>query len=181
MEESSTVVTTASGVALIDEELAAIINAHKEVVDLTWALMETGKKFVEKAAVVGRLLIARKEELGHGNFLPWLAENIKEFGYDTANDYMKAARYLDRGPILENGKPMTMRYIRDLKQAVGLLEDKPSDDEKPEREKPAFVIRCVFNVGPELLDEYQRKDWCDQIMPILKVAEAFGIIEIKAA
>ena len=182
MEESTAIIDSPSGVAVIDEELAAIINAHKEVVDLTWRLMDTGNKFVEKAAVVGRLLIAKKEQLGHGNFLPWLAENIKDFGCRTAQDYMKAARYFGNtkhASHLENGEPLTMRYIHNLRQAVGLLEDKSPSD-KEEREKPAFVIRCAFNVDPEKLDEHQRKDAFDQAKPLLQAFEAFGFIEIKA-
>jgi len=181
MEESQTAVTCAtSEVVVVDEQLVTaeqIISAHKDAVDFTWKLMDSGTKFIEKAGKCGKLLIAKKVELGHGNFLPWLAENIKEFGYDTANDYMKAARYLERAP---NMGATSLRQILDLKQAAGILQDKPEASEKEEREKPAFVIRCSFNIEPEKLDEHQRKDAFQQLLPALQAFEAFGFIEIKA-
>lgn len=179
MEDSSSIINTPSGFGVIDEDVTAIINAHKEVVGLTWELMETGNKFIEKAAAVGRLLIAKKQELGHGNFLPWLAKNIQEFGYQTAHDYMKAARYLGSSLNLPTDQPVTLRYIRDLRQAVGLLEDKPASSSE-KGDKPPFVIRCAFNVEPEKLDELQRRTAFDQARPLLEAFQAFGFIEIKA-
>ena len=177
MEESPAVISPTS----VDAELEiitadAIVAAHNEAVAHTWGLMDASTKFIHKAGECGRLLIAKKAELGHGNFLPWLAENIKAFGYDTANDYMKAARYLERAP---NIGATSIRQILDLKQSSDILQDKHSSA-KGDHEKPAFVIRCAFNVEPEKLDEHQRKDAFDQAKPLLKAFEAFGFIEIKA-
>lgn len=175
-------------VTIVDDKLEVIsaeqiIAAHKEVVDSTWKLMSIGNEFIEKCAVVGKLLIAKKADVGYGNFLPWIAENIKEFSYRTAADYMKAARFVDNmhhGANLREGEPMTLRYIRNLKQAIGLLEDK-SASEHEERDKPAFIIRCAFNIDPKELDEHQRRDAFEQAKPLLNAFEAFGFIEIKAA
>lgn len=181
MEESPAVITTASSDAELKIVSAdEIIAAHKQVVECTWRLMETGNEFLRKAAACGKLLISKKDELGHGNFLPWLADNIKEFGCRIAQDYMKASRYVDEnthdGAYLGNAQ--SFQAIRDLRKAVGILEDKP-DSEPKEREKPAFVIRCAFNIEPEKLDEYQRKDAFDQAKPLLQAFEAFGFIEIN--
>lgn len=39
----------------------------------------------------GRLLIEAKDQLGHGEWLPWLSENVA-FSEDTAENYMRLAR-----------------------------------------------------------------------------------------
>lgn len=185
MEESAVVTVTnqSSNTPALEVITAdAIVSAHKEVVECTWRLMETGNEFIRKAAACGRLLAAKKSALGHGNFLPWLSENIKEFGCRIAQDYMKTARYVEEnthdGAYL--GSAQSFQAIRDLRKAVGILEDKPEPDPQ-EREKPAFVIRCVFNTDPEKFDEHQRKDAIEQSKPWMQVLESWGVIEIKAA
>ncbi len=175
----TTIVSAATHFDVVESVTAEeIIKAHTEASSEALKLVNVASNWISKAATCGKLLIAKKQELGHGNWLPWLAENIKAFGYDTANDYMKAARYLDKCPNLNEGQPLNCTWVRNLKQAAAMLEDKP--EEKQEREKPAFIIRCAFNVDPEQLDEHQRKDAFDQAKPLLQAFEHFGYIEIKA-
>lgn len=157
IESSSVAVSTGDVAEPVTAE--QIIDAHKEVVDVSRRLIETGHFFVLKAAKVGRLLIAKKIELGHGNFLPWLAENIKEFSPRTATDYMKVARYQQNSADLE-GK--SIHSIINLRQAVAMLDDKP-EASNDEREKPPFVIR--INLDPAKWDEYQRKDFAERNKP----------------
>lgn len=51
---------------------------------------------VEAACEIGRLLIARKDELEHGQFMPWIEAEC-DFSHSTAKVYMNAARQKDSG------------------------------------------------------------------------------------
>ncbi len=180
METSETAIVSTTPDFDVVEPITAeqIVKAHTDASSEAFKLVNMASTWISRAAHCGKLLIAKKQELGHGNWLPWLAENITAFGYDTANDYMKAARYLEKYPNLD-GKPLNTVWVQNLRQAAAMLEDKPSSH-KEEHEKPAFMIRCRFNIEPEKLDEHQRKDWCEQMRPYFQIGEAFGFIEIKA-
>lgn len=134
-------------------------------------MLDTGNEFVHKAAECGRLLIAKKSEVGHGNWLPWLAENCPMISHDTSARYIKTANF---------ARERNLEGATSIRQAVALLDDKPVSDPQ-EREKPPFAIRCVFNIEPTQLDEHQRKDAFLQLLPALQAFETFGFIEIKAA
>lgn len=53
--------------------------------------MESAENAVEWAIKCGQLLVAKKEELKHGEFQAWIEKNCK-FAYSTASRYMKAAQ-----------------------------------------------------------------------------------------
>ena len=42
---------------------------------------------------IGRLLTKAKSLVGHGKFKKWVKDNVKEFGYQTANNFMNVYRY----------------------------------------------------------------------------------------
>lgn len=180
-DQQAPVVSSTTHLDVIESITAEqIIQAHKEASAEMLKLVHLASSWIQKAAKCGRLLIDKKAELGHGNFLPWLEDNIKAFCYDTANDYMKACRYLDNCPNLEDNRPLNTTWVRNLRLVAGVLEDKASNENKMEHDKPAFIIRCAFNIDPEQLDEHQRRDAFDQAKPLLRAFEAFGFIEIKA-
>lgn len=58
--------------------------AHREIVE-----MQTSAK--DKAAGLGDRLIAKKAELKHGEFIPWIKANC-DFSHKRAKEYMQVAR-----------------------------------------------------------------------------------------
>jgi len=78
---------------------------------------ELQKKHIETAIELGRKLQQIKKIVGHGKWLPWLKANVERFSEDTAENYMKLARYLDDMPdlrpkILDKGLVSALVYLR---------------------------------------------------------------------
>lgn len=65
-------------------DLATRIKGHHA------AVKDAAKNVIEKAIAAGTLLKEAKDKVGHGKFLPWLAENC-ELSERTAENYMKIA------------------------------------------------------------------------------------------
>ena len=160
MEELSTVDPGTSVVAPVTAD--QIMQAHDQVMECTRSLANLGNQWMQKASIVGELLTRKKAEVGHGNFLPWLAENVKAFGDRTAAHYMKAYRYSNTCTNLD--KTLTSYSIRNLRQITNLIDGK-SEMVIEERPKPPFIIK--FNIEPSQFDEYQRKDFIEHLKPAL--------------
>jgi len=73
----------------------ASIGRVEEIKKLHKEIESTMKMTVEKAIRIGELLAEQKSEMAHGEFLPWLEENI-EFSERTARNYMRLYRYREK-------------------------------------------------------------------------------------
>lgn len=58
-----------------------------EIIKVYGDYKKTSRLAIEKAVHLGGLLVRVKEEVGHGNFQTWIAENMP-FTYRTARNYM---------------------------------------------------------------------------------------------
>src|SRR5262245_35429387 len=77
-------------------------NSTKEAAAL---ISNLGRNMHEHAYLVGRTLLWVKKKLGHGEFLPWLEENVW-FSQPTAGHMMRfATRCLKAGEIGEYHRP----------------------------------------------------------------------------
>lgn len=63
----------------------------KNINDAHQCATESAENAVEWAIKCGQLLVAKKEELKHGEFQAWIERNCK-FAYSTASRYMKASQ-----------------------------------------------------------------------------------------
>ena len=64
--------------------------ALKEIRDLNVEIMTAARTSVKKAIRIGELLIKVKSELPHGDFIPWVKENLKHsFSLTTAERWMR--------------------------------------------------------------------------------------------
>lgn len=88
-----------------------IAELHREIIGYL-------KVTVDKAIEIGGLLIEQKAELDHGQWLPWVRENLP-FSERLARDYM---RFYDRRDELKTAN------VADLTEARRLL-SKPDHDE----------------------------------------------------
>lgn len=87
--------------------LTEIKNLHSEI-------LEAARTSLEKAIRVGELLTSAKAELKHGQWMPWLKENIP-FSQQTANNYMRVFAERDR---------LKLTNIGNLSEAYALLEER---------------------------------------------------------
>lgn len=110
------------------------------------AVEQLTPKFIE----IGELLIEQKEELAHGEWIPWIEDNLS-FGEREARHYMRVARNRKRVSDLPS-----------LRQAVALLTD-GSDAEpeeapsEPEQEDDPNTIKMTREEYMKEQQDYQLK------------------------
>lgn len=84
-----------------------------------------------KAAQIGEMLITKKAEMKHGEFIPWIEANC-EFSYDSAKDYMKVAKAKrERAP--DFNACTSIREVLEI--AKKPKERKPTAEKKPKLDK----------------------------------------------
>jgi len=103
--------------------------------------------YVHKVAALGRKLIEKKEELGHGNWIPWVAANL-DFHINTAVLYMRVARNSQRVVNLEDSSS--------LRHALALCEAEP--EEIPSTE-PANPFAANYVTEPSWVSR-----WSDRLL-----------------
>ena len=69
----------------------ATTNQHRTIEAITDELLDAKRKGGEAILTIGRCLIEAKEMLPHGEWLPWLTEQV-EFSPRTAQNFMRLAR-----------------------------------------------------------------------------------------
>lgn len=134
MSTQDQITTTASA-----EELNAL---HIEIEEAKQRLLGEGVSFIQKIAILGQKLIDKKEELGHGNWIPWVAANLR-YSVTTATYYAKVARNFQRVENLDGATS--------LRQALALCDtaetgdpDTQEDTQNPfEEERPTFVSKIT--------------------------------------
>jgi N6-adenosine-specific RNA methylase IME4 len=94
------------------EQLTLSLEAiSKEINELHSELCTIGRMVVDKAIRIGELLKTAKAGLGHGNWLPWLEQNIA-FTRATAANYMR---------VFHRREEIKCKNILHLTKAYGLL------------------------------------------------------------
>ena len=113
------------------------------------------KVTLEKAIRIGELLAEQKAELGHGEWLPWVEENLP-FTDRTARNYMRAYESRDR---------LKTEIVSDLTGAYRLLEESRADR----------VYNCIKSFAgkigqfAELLDTALAKGDLDRMVDLLRI------------
>ena len=133
-------------------------------------ISQLGRNMHEHAYLVGRTLLWVKEEVGHGEFLPWLESNVW-FGHKTATSMMRFASRCDKeGATVEYhpGKCVTVTHLTNkaepsawdkLAEADGVLahESRLTDVLRKEFDKwPSDRRADFFETVEMVLDELRR-------------------------
>ena len=90
----------------------------KKIITLHNEITEALKSSLEKAILIGQLLIGQKEKLNHGEFTSWIKENLP-FTDRTARNYIK---------LFNNKDMLITETVSDLKSAYRLLSEKNQDN-----------------------------------------------------
>jgi hypothetical protein len=142
------------------------------------------KMSLQKAIEVGELLTEQKQSLNHGDFTPWIKDNLP-FTEKTAQNYMRLHRERDR---------LKTETVSDLKSAYKLLSAPENDREQVEALQHAagaldFDFCRVLYDPPSLADEWdydksvkkmrrlisKRRKVADEVLSAVVVAENQGI------
>lgn len=116
---------------VVAEERAAIApNEIEEIRQLHGEINALARTSLEKAIRVGELLTNIKSRLSHGEWLPWIKENLP-FTERTARNYIR---------LHENRELLKSETISDLTDAYKLLTAKPTPQSAPESEEHAPVV-----------------------------------------
>lgn len=119
---------------MVIEDTSPAIQRADEIQRLHDEIMGQLRTTVQKAIRIGELLTEQKADLQHGQWLPWLEENVP-FSERTARNYMRV--YEKRAEL----KSANVADLSSAYRAVGLLSDGSdknesqigSDSEDPER------------------------------------------------
>jgi hypothetical protein len=94
--------------------------------DLWIILLKRNGSTIVRALRIGELLIAKKDELGHGNWLTWFMKNI-HFSIDTYENYKR---------VYERREELKLANVQTLGEAYKLIRD-------ANREKRASKTKTV--------------------------------------
>jgi hypothetical protein len=100
------------------------------------AALDAARSALENARRAGMLLVAAKEQLPHGEWLPWLALHCPTLPERTARAYMRVARCW---PEIEAANRQRVADLP-LRDALKLLTVPRADDGQPSAESSEFPI-----------------------------------------
>lgn len=101
------------------EQIAAAIRREHEAAGIKV------RESLEHARACGELLMLAKAEVGHGQFMKWVAVNCP-FSQDTADLYMRVARNWSR---LLNSERVQNMSLRDAGRFISSLDAEPTEGE----------------------------------------------------
>ncbi|WCL50741.1 DUF3102 domain-containing protein [Leptospira sp. GIMC2001] len=94
----------------------------QEIVELHNSTIGNLNNAIQNSILIGEKLSAKKRELGHGNWLPWVESNLP-FQERMARNYIR---------MYENRDFLNRQPVADLKSAIKLLSDENQSQAKPE-------------------------------------------------
>jgi len=103
---------------------AVVLSRADEITLLHGEIEGALRLSVEKAIRVGELLTEQKADLAHGEWLPWVKENLP-FNHSTASRYMRL--FQDRAAL----KSVTVTSLTDAYRAIGVLAEPEAKPEPP--------------------------------------------------
>ena len=99
-----------------------------EIVELHELAMDDAKRSIERAIRVGELLSEQKSELNHGEWIPWVEENLP-FDRRQASNYMR---------VFSNQHELNGNSTSHLAEAVQMLATPNPVSERPDVEHPVL-------------------------------------------
>jgi Protein of unknown function (DUF3102) len=121
------------------------------------AVKDAAKNVVEKAIAAGTLLKEAKDKVGHGKFLPWLAENC-ELSERSAENYMKIANNRHKLDALKSAANANLTLAR----ALRAIKDDDGDEGglgsmgKYKRAQATLIKKLRQLPAEEMVDAVQR-------------------------
>lgn len=142
-----------------------ITECHQSAIQLDKNCMEKGKAAIKAAIDCGLALMDAKEQMKHGQWLPWLKKNCPTIQEREARRYMQLSKSADSADLSK---------AETLNQAYKLIGDddksnsqtKAAKPELDELEKKAKIIKSLVNWISSKSDENMLKKISSIIQPI---------------
>ncbi|MFB3110866.1 MAG: DUF3102 domain-containing protein [Gemmatimonadales bacterium] len=122
------------------------------------AILSLGYSMCEHAYLIGKHLVWVKAQVGHGDFLPWIGQNLRRFSERTAQNLMAFARQCDGAGVLEDYHPGKNATIADLEEKDG-IEQVWADRINAESSRPARKIIEAGQVLCNALKDLGTQEW----------------------
>ena len=136
------------------DEAAAINHEHRMARGLAYSA-------IEHAIECGVLLLAKKQKMPHGEFMPWIEKHCN-FKYSTAARYMKAAAQSSTGVeisvtkhlsyLFPSGRPEVKSWKKVAKQNGNALQ---SSTPARRTRGPTLATDLIANAAPAPTDPHQ--------------------------
>ncbi|MCW7475543.1 DUF3102 domain-containing protein [Leptospira levettii] len=114
----------------------------KRIIELHESVLGGMKNVLQNAMVLGEELLRIKEDLGHGNWIPWIEQNLP-FSERSARNYIS---------IFKNRELLNRQPIADLKSAIKFLSDGTQEEKEinPKENQDPKVLYKRFHHGEKL-------------------------------
>ena len=130
----------------LSETAKKIRELHSTCVDLSRQTQMYAQGALAGAVMAGDLLIGVRKSLNHGEWIPWLRENLSGISHSTINRYMRVAR---RFP---NEKPGDLNStLIEAYRSLGILPQKAREAKTSAKERsPSEQIESLNNSATSL-------------------------------
>lgn len=103
--KSALVVLNGSPLSL---EKTALKKLQARTIDAVELIARSDRDNVQRRIIAGMALLVVKEQLAHGDFLPWLKKNVSGAGYTQCTYFMRAALCFLDGAVLGRADLLTL-------------------------------------------------------------------------
>ncbi|TGL35591.1 DUF3102 domain-containing protein [Leptospira perdikensis] len=114
----------------------------RRIIDLHESVLGGMKNVLQNAMALGEELLKIKEDLGHGNWIPWIEQNLP-FSERSARNYIS---------IFKNKELLNRQPIADLKSAIKFLSDGTQEEKEinPKENQDPKILYKRFHHGEKL-------------------------------
>ncbi|WP_167884336.1 DUF3102 domain-containing protein [Leptospira ilyithenensis] len=130
------------------DNLVAKDDTAEKINRLQESIETSAKNMVKTAIIIGDLLNAKKAELKHGDFLPWIESNLTISRF-TASRYMK---------LYENRDRLNVARVQHLREALALLsENKVEKEINPDKTVNVAIVYKEWKTTKRRLTNSERQ------------------------
>ncbi|TGN08607.1 DUF3102 domain-containing protein [Leptospira bandrabouensis] len=138
----------------------------KRIIELHESIIGGMRNVLQNAMVLGEELSIIKEKLGHGNWLPWIEQNVP-FSERSARNYIN---------IYKNKELLNRQPVADLKSAIKFLSEGSQDEKEinPKENQDPKILYKKFRNGDRLSpkDKFALKEFLgNEKQKILEIAK----------
>jgi hypothetical protein len=146
---------------VIDKNTGSIIDAVQEVLRAEDSAKAAVQDLITLKIRAGQMLIAKREELEHGDWMPWCAEQLP-ISYETANRWIGLFNFARKNPdALDDAKSVRQAYV-----LAGLLpESQGGNGSGGSSQSPDAYLTLLVRGATHLSAEIAKRpliEWPDQ-------------------
>jgi len=124
------------------------------IIELHDSVIGGMRNVLQNSILIGEELSKKKQELGHGNWIPWIDSNLP-FSERSARNYLR---------LYENRDILNRQPIADLKSAIKFLSDSSMDEKEINPSRNPTVLYRDYKEGKNLTknERVLLRDWLNE-------------------